>query len=151
MPSRHSDFSNHEEAVNISFRSCIVLSVQSSCARVMKSTAFWDMTTCSPVEVHWHFRVMYCFHLQGWRVCQASKALFLAGCLAHSSNLKMEAVCSCKTVVNFCHILEDRTLHGHCCKILKSHCASPVLLCQENTLVLYWDHTRSHPIYSTRL
>jgi hypothetical protein len=34
---------------------------------VNTSTAFWDITPCSPAEVLWRFRRIYCFHLQGRR------------------------------------------------------------------------------------
>jgi hypothetical protein len=36
-----------------------------------KNIVFWDITPCSPVEVHKHFGGPYCFHLQGQRVSQA--------------------------------------------------------------------------------
>jgi hypothetical protein len=29
------------------------------------TTSFWDVTSCSPVEVCLHFGGMYCLHLQG--------------------------------------------------------------------------------------
>jgi hypothetical protein len=34
----------------------------------MKSSIFWDITPCSPVN--WHFRSKQCLHFQGWRACQ---------------------------------------------------------------------------------
>jgi hypothetical protein len=47
--------------------------------------------------------------------------------LTYSSNLKMEAVCSPKTLVDFQlitkrHISENRTLHNHLYDKLKSYC-----------------------------
>jgi hypothetical protein len=49
----------------------------------------------------------------------------LASCSAHSSTLKMEAICSSETSGNFqratrCYIPEERTLHNHRCENLKS-------------------------------
>jgi hypothetical protein len=35
------------------------------------SIIFWDVTVCSQVEVHQHFRGTYWLHLQSWRVLQA--------------------------------------------------------------------------------
>jgi hypothetical protein len=36
----------------------------------MKTTDFWDVTSCSLVEAYWGFGEMYCLHLQGQRVSQ---------------------------------------------------------------------------------
>jgi hypothetical protein len=70
----------------------------------LNSTIFWDTMVCSPVEVHWHFRVMHCLRLQGWRVNQASKSKVLF--LGLFFNPKDAGMCSCKTV-NLCHIPEQ--------------------------------------------
>jgi hypothetical protein len=37
---------------------------------VTVNTVFWDVMPCVPVEVHQHFREMYCLHLQGQGVSQ---------------------------------------------------------------------------------
>jgi hypothetical protein len=50
-------------------------------AASMKFRVFWDVAPCSHVEVYRHFRGAYCLHLYG--------------------TLKMEAVCTSKTSVNF--------------------------------------------------
>jgi hypothetical protein len=39
----------------------------------LPSTIFWCVTLCSLVEVYWHFRGMYCLHLQGVRVSKGRK------------------------------------------------------------------------------
>jgi hypothetical protein len=31
-----------------------------------KSIMFWDVTPCSPVEVHRHFKGTYCKQISGW-------------------------------------------------------------------------------------
>jgi hypothetical protein len=41
-------------------------------AVTMKGTIFWDVTPCSLVEVHRHFREKLYLQLQGWRVGKAS-------------------------------------------------------------------------------
>jgi hypothetical protein len=38
----------------------------------IKTMAFWDMTLSSLLEVYRYFRGMYCLHLQGKNVSQAS-------------------------------------------------------------------------------
>jgi hypothetical protein len=38
--------------------------------RTRKSITFWDVTSCSPLEVNWHSGGWYCLHLQGQRVSQ---------------------------------------------------------------------------------
>jgi hypothetical protein len=50
----------------------------------------------------------------------------LVSCSAYCLTLKMEAVCSSETSVDFhwiaqCYIPEDRTLDSHCCETLKSN------------------------------
>jgi hypothetical protein len=52
-----------------------------------------------------------------------SRFCLLSTCLTCSSALKIEAVCSSETLVNFywitwCYITEDTTLHSHCCENL---------------------------------
>jgi hypothetical protein len=93
-------------------------------AVVMKSPIFWDITPCSPLKVNRRFGEKRRLHLQGRRVSQKinlSEAL-LATCLTllyrltYSSTVKMEAICSSETSVDFQrttrrYIPEDRTLH----------------------------------------
>jgi hypothetical protein len=40
---------------------CVVLDLPTM---IMKNTVFWDVTPCSPVEVHQRFGGIYCLHLQ---------------------------------------------------------------------------------------
>jgi hypothetical protein len=51
------------------------------------------------------------------------QAFTLVSCLAYSSTMKMEAMCSSETVdfqrIAWRHIPEDSTLHNHCCENLK--------------------------------
>jgi hypothetical protein len=38
---------------------------------LMKSSIFWDITSCSPLNVNWRFGGTCCLHLQGRRISQA--------------------------------------------------------------------------------
>jgi hypothetical protein len=86
----------------------------------MKSTIFWDITPCSPLKVNRRFGGTYCLHLQGRRISRArrlclSPAYTLVSCAAYSTTLKMDAICSSETSVDFqrttrCYIPEDSTL-----------------------------------------
>jgi hypothetical protein len=40
----------------------------------MKRTILWDVTLCSPAEVHGRFEGTYCLHLQGQRLSQTKLA-----------------------------------------------------------------------------
>jgi hypothetical protein len=82
---------------------------------VMNELYILGYKTCSSLKVNRSFR----------GTC--SKQILLAtyftlvSCLAYSSPLKMEAICSSKTLVIFqqtkrCYILEDKTLHNHSLK-----------------------------------
>jgi hypothetical protein len=53
----------------------------------MKSAIFWDVTLCSPAEV----------------IIVLADRFVLDGCLANSSNLRMEAGHSSEISVNFYH------------------------------------------------
>jgi hypothetical protein len=55
----------------------------------MKSTLFWDVMPHSLLEVHWHLRRMYCFHLQGWKITLLAACFLLVSCLVYSSTLKI--------------------------------------------------------------
>jgi hypothetical protein len=65
----------------------------------MNKTIFWDVMLCSVVEVYWRVRGTYCLHNQGRRIWQANKQPPRLTLLPWT--LKMEAVCSSKTLVNF--------------------------------------------------
>jgi hypothetical protein len=39
----------------------------------MMSSAFWDVTPCSPLKVYRRFGGKYCLHFEGWRITQARK------------------------------------------------------------------------------
>jgi hypothetical protein len=54
-------------------------------AVVMKSTIFWDIMPCSPLKVN----------------RELPPAFTLVSCLAYSSTLKVEAICSSETSVRF--------------------------------------------------
>jgi hypothetical protein len=75
----------------------------------MKFRVFWDVVTCSHIEVDWCLRGAYCLHYQ----C-----------------LMMKAVCTSDMSVNFNittwrYIMEDSKLHTCRCKNLKSHIVNP--------------------------
>jgi hypothetical protein len=42
---------------------------------IMKNTAFWNVTPCSPIDVHRRFEGIYCLYLQGKRVSQGKTSL----------------------------------------------------------------------------
>jgi hypothetical protein len=92
----------------------------------MKITVFFDVTLCNLLQVYQCFGRIYRLRLQGRKQAEHKECgkmwyvkLYLQLVLmAHSSYLKMEAVGSSITSVNFCHatrlrIPEDTTLHGH--------------------------------------
>jgi hypothetical protein len=71
----------------------------------------------SPVGIHIYFWGSFCLHLQGWRVIQTW--IQQARNKAYSSTLKMEAVCSSETVMDFtwCLILKNsNAFHNRCCE-----------------------------------
>jgi hypothetical protein len=85
----------------------------------IKSAIFWAVVSCSPVEVHPCFRGTYAGDKQSLLA-----VFLLATYLGYSSTLKMDAVCSSKTSVNFewttwHDVSEDITLHSHQCEELK--------------------------------
>jgi hypothetical protein len=75
-------------------KNCIV-GIEILTAVVMKSTIFWDITPCSPLEVNRRFGGTYRFHLQGRRISGARNQpesrwqAELVPCSAYSSTLKM--------------------------------------------------------------
>jgi hypothetical protein len=97
-------------------------------AVVMKSSVFWDITSCSQLKGNRLFGGTCLFHLQGRRINQeyllyrpkpelpASRLLcfLLASC---SSALKMKGTCFSETSVDFqrttrCYVPEERTLYS---------------------------------------
>jgi hypothetical protein len=49
----------------------------------VKSTIFYAVIPCSPVEVHWRFEGTYSLHILGWRVRkQSSERKYCGGCQA---------------------------------------------------------------------
>jgi hypothetical protein len=85
---------------------------------LLKSSIFWDIMPCSPLEVNRRFWGRYRLYLQGWRIFQAwnqheagVSCWFLAwfilqlcflpafSCLSYSSTMKMEVECSSETSV----------------------------------------------------
>jgi hypothetical protein len=61
---------------------------------LLKSIIFWDITPCSPLSVNRCFRGTYRLHLQGWRNKFSKKPA------SKQATLKMEAICSSKTLVD---------------------------------------------------
>jgi hypothetical protein len=59
----------------------------------MKSSVFWDVKGCSPVEIHQRFGGTYCLHLQCRRISQTRNQ--------QRSGVTMEAVRSSQTSVDF--------------------------------------------------
>jgi hypothetical protein len=94
---------------------------------------FRDMTQCCLTEVHRRFRGAYYFHLQGWRINQATDQMQAAEsnrlliCLVvYCSTLKMKRVHFSETSLNSYRITwrymsEDNNIHGHHCETLKSN------------------------------
>jgi hypothetical protein len=87
----------------------------------LKSTMFRDITPCSPLKVNRHFGGTYYYA----EPC-LSPAFGLVSCSAYSSTLKMEAICTSDTSVDFQRttrhcIPEDSTVHNHRCENLKSY------------------------------
>jgi hypothetical protein len=85
-----------------------------------KSTIFWDITACNPLSGNRRFGGTCRFHL-----CLPS-AFTLVSCSAYSSTLKMEAIWSSETSVDFQrttqrYIPEHSTLHNRRCENLKSY------------------------------
>jgi hypothetical protein len=100
-------------------------------AVVMKSTVFWDITPYSSLNVNQRFGGTYCLHLQGQRISWArsqhesrwqAEAL-LVSCLAYSSTLKMEPICSFRTLVDIHQTTWDYIPRRYCsfCKVNLQH------------------------------
>jgi hypothetical protein len=111
--------------------------------RRSKSSIFWDMTPCSPLELNWCFRGTYRLHLRGKRISQArnqrgprSKH---SSCSAYSLTLQTEAIYSSETSVDTQrttqrYIPEDGTLHKYRCENLKSYIMRSLI-----GTIVFWD------------
>jgi hypothetical protein len=65
----------------------------------MKTSNFWDITPCSPLEVNQRFGGTRRFRMK--LVADLATCFMLVFCLAYSLNLKMEATCSSETLADF--------------------------------------------------
>jgi hypothetical protein len=108
----------------------------------IKSSVFCDITPLSPQKsIEVSDKYIACLLRVEKRSVKQTALLsawsMLASCLAHSSTLKMETICSSGTSAEFqwttrFYIPEYRTFHSHCCENLKSnfnlnwYCHSPV-------------------------
>jgi hypothetical protein len=104
-------------------RSLIVLHSSTPKMEETKSTVFWNITLCLP------------------------SAFTLVSCSAYFSTLKMEALCSPETSVDFQrttrrYIPEDSTLHNHRCENLTS---MEETVSSWNMAQVLPDYTVSHP------
>jgi hypothetical protein len=61
------------------------------CAVVMKCSLFWDITPCSPLKAMRRFGEKFRLHLPDFT---------LVSCLAYSSTLKLEEICSSEASVD---------------------------------------------------
>jgi hypothetical protein len=108
---------------------CKIVSLASSVNKSFKSSIFCGIMWCSLMKVHRHFTGTCHLHLQGWRKSQTrnrhepgSKRSFTqVSCLAYSLTMKMEAACSCETLIDIQwtvlrYIPKDRSLPTHCCE-----------------------------------
>jgi hypothetical protein len=94
-------------------------------AVVIKSTIFWDITLCIPLKVNRRFGATYRLHVQGQRISRAARhqresRWQAEPCLAFTSTLNMEVICSSETSVDFQqttrrYIPEVRTLQVSSC------------------------------------
>jgi hypothetical protein len=74
----------------------------------VESIIFWNVTPCSPVEVHGLFTATYCLHLQGRRVSNKQKRkqkTKLVAYLSFSSALNEEAASYSETSANLYTLL----------------------------------------------
>jgi hypothetical protein len=81
----------------------------------MKNTIFWDTTHCSPLKINRRFEGTYRHHLLDLSELCLPPDFTLVPCSAYSSTLRIEAICSPETSVDFQqttkrYIPEDSTL-----------------------------------------
>jgi hypothetical protein len=101
-----------------------------------EETIFEVVMPCSLVEFYWHFRGIYCFHFQGWRVTQWSRLSLVFAFLLF--DLKMEVVYSSESLINFYqttnyHIPEDISLHIYHHENIKTHVWNILLTLLQST------------------
>jgi hypothetical protein len=123
----------------------ILVSIKCWKQNLIKSTIFWDITPCSPLNVNRRFGGTYRLHLQGRRILSYGRAsrnwvtfpscflynpkflladcsaCHLVSCLSYSLTLKMEQLCSSETSVDiqgttWRYTPEDGTLHNRRCE-----------------------------------
>jgi hypothetical protein len=68
---------------------------------VKRTPIFWDITLCSPVEVHWCFGGMYCLHLLEWRTAQQETSNEQAASRALWHFLSSRSDCPCNSRFSF--------------------------------------------------
>jgi hypothetical protein len=114
----------------------------------VKSTIFWDITSCSPLKVNWRFGGTYRLHFQSRKISQAKTRMKAGGnqsCFsAYSLTLKMEAICYSETSVDSRQTArrfmpEDGTLHNHRCENLRSYIRNLCSSFKERDHILEWD------------
>jgi hypothetical protein len=95
---------------HIHIGNCYLYRVWGFTAVVIKNSIFWDITPCSLLKFIQYFGGICGLHLKGWRlrVALLAACFMLVSCLAYSSTLKMAAICSNETSVEYqwCYILE---------------------------------------------
>jgi hypothetical protein len=106
---------------------------------LVKNSIFWDIRPFSLLNVNRPFGRICRVHLQRRRISQTKNllldtCLMLVSCIAYSSTLKMEAMCSSETSGYFQrtthrYIPENRTLHNHSCENLKFYIKFGWLVC----------------------
>jgi hypothetical protein len=115
---------------------------------LLKSFIFWAITLCSPLRVNSRFGGTCRLHRQGHRITHARNQSEAGSkqSSAYSLTLKMEATYSSETSDDFQwttwhYIPEDKTLHNHCCKNLRSYKVTFVLFFF--TLKILWHDRKS--------
>jgi hypothetical protein len=86
----------------------------------LKSTIYWDMTPCSPLNVNRRFGATYRLHLQGRRISRARNQRESRSQVDGSDMFEFQQT-------RQRYIPEDSTLHNHRCENLKSYNLSVVI------------------------
>jgi hypothetical protein len=109
---------------------------------IMESTIFWNLAPCSPVEGHdvSEERSASIFSVEEWAKEATSGKTAARRVSTYTSTLKMEAVCSYGTPLNFYPTARRRapynsTVHVHVPDNLKPDVASCLHLCCTHRLV----------------
>jgi hypothetical protein len=94
----------------------------------VNSSIFWDVTSCSLVKVSRRFgEHRFILRVEEWaKQAEVVACFMLVSCLTSSSTLRMEAIFSSVTSVDFhrntrCYIPENGVLQNRRCEKLKSH------------------------------